>query len=69
VADGSDGVAMFLFKFVKNLSPTFGEEWIGRFWIFSNRTGGVYVEIPVIRMFFLKSSFGLTSGLRLAKTS
>lgn len=29
----------------------------------------VYVEVPVVRMFFLKSSLGLTSGLRFANTS
>lgn len=29
----------------------------------------VYIEVPVVRMFFLKSSLGLSSGLRLARTS
>lgn len=28
----------------------------------------IYIEVPVVRMFFLKSSLGLTSGLRLAST-
>jgi hypothetical protein len=40
-----------------------------RFWPFLKRWKRVYIEFPVVRMFFLKSSFGFTSGLRFARIS
>lgn len=67
--DGFKSLAVGSLKFFKKLFPI--QSWFGRF---GSRFAGkgskrVYIEVAVVWMFFLKSSFGFTSGLRLARMS
>lgn len=56
------------FKFLEELFPI--ENGLGRLGsrFFGKGWKRVYIEVPVIGVFFLKSSRGFTSGLRSAKT-
>jgi hypothetical protein len=67
--DGFQLVSVDFLKIFEKLFPgkrRFG--WFG-FLPFLTRCKWVYKEFPVVRMFFLKSSFGFTSGLRFARIS
>ena len=64
--DGLQRMTMSSFEMSQQLLPIQG--WLRRRCMLK-RSEWVYVEVPVVRMFFLKSSLGLTSGFRLAKTS
>jgi hypothetical protein len=67
--DGFKSVAVGSLKFLKKLFPI--QSWFVRFgrWLAGKGAKRVYIEVPVIGVFFLKSSFGFTSGLRLARMS
>lgn len=66
MTDGFQRVTVTLFKLSQQLLP------ICRWLLWRRglkRPDRVYIEVPVVRMFFLKSSFGFISGLRLARMS
>ena len=66
VLDRRKGVAMSLLKISEQVLPV--RSWRSG-WSFLQWPERVYIEVPVVWMFFLKSSLGLISGLRLARTS
>lgn len=64
--DRQKWTSMDLLKLSQQFAPV-------QLWFFGRRLyqrpERVYIEVPVVRMFFLKSSLGFTSGLRFARMS